>query len=376
VTSKYDSYWVARLAEIRAAVAAAASGQPAALRLAGLTLLGDRQSWQGVAEVRCGDVTRSSMAHATSLAKTVAASGVCMPWPQSTFRFAITTSGDTLTISAAEERQVVEQASQAAIRPEHAPPDSATRDFRATAPTTGKAKAEADDHQMADMGTTGRFYLALERLAEILHGPRFLHEARASDGWPRHGVYFFYEPGEVRADGRDRIVRVGTHALTAASRASLWARLRQHRGPIAGSRPGGGNHRASVFRRHVGAALIRRDQLGRELLDSWLDRHGPRPGFVAQEAHLEQAVSRHIGTMPFLWLAIPDATSRGYVERNSIALTSRLAQGLDAPSTSWLGHHADRPEISRSGLWNVEHVHHRCDPGFLDVFEELAERKQ
>jgi hypothetical protein len=40
-----------------------------------------------------------------------------------------------------------------------------------------------------------------------------------------------------------------------------------------------------VFRRHVGSALIRRDELGRELLNSWLDRHGPRPGFAAKEAH-------------------------------------------------------------------------------------------
>ena len=169
---------------------------------------------------------------------------------------------------------------------------------------------------------------------------------------------------------------VGTHALTAASRATLWGRLRQHRGHIAGSHPGGGNHRASVFRRHVGAALIRRDQRGRELLDSWLDRHGPTPGFAAQEAHIEQAVSRHIATMPFLWLAVPDAAGRGFIERNSIALTSRLAQGLDTPSANWLGHHADRPEISSSGLWNVEHVRHRCEPGFLDLFEQPGDRNQ
>lgn len=80
--------------------------------------------------------------------------------------------------------------------------------------------------------------------------------------------------------------------------------------------------------------------------------------------------------MPFLWLSVPDAAGRGLVERNSIALTSRLAQGIDAPSAGWLGHHAQPPEISRSGMWNVEHVHHRCDPGFLDLFEQLVERQQ
>jgi hypothetical protein len=202
-----------------------------------------------------------------------------------------------------------------------------------------------------------------------------LRDCHGTDDWPRHGVYFFYEPGEVRADGDDRVVRVGTHALTATSQATLWGRLRQHRGHVGGSHPGGGNHRGSVFRRHVGASLIRREKLPGELLDSWLDRHGPRPGWAAQETHIELAVSRHIGAMPFLWLSVPDAADRGHVERNSIALTSCLAEGLDLPSTSWLGSHSDRTEICRSGLWNVEHVHHRCEPRFLDLFEQLVEQQ-
>lgn len=117
-------------------------------------------------------------------------------------------------------------------------------------------------------------------------------------------------------------------------------------------------------------------ELGPELLSSWLDRHGPRPGFAVQEAQIEQVVSRHVGAMPFLWLSVPDATDRGGVERNSIALTSRLAQGLDLPSASWLGRHADRAEICDSGLWNVDHVRHRCDPGFLELFEQLVDRQQ
>ena len=57
-------------------------------------------------------------------------------------------------------------------------------------------------------------------LGEIQHGWRTLRDARGTDGWPRHGVYFFYESGEVRADGRDRVVRVGTHALTATNAGS------------------------------------------------------------------------------------------------------------------------------------------------------------
>lgn len=207
VASKYDLYWAGRLAEIRAAVAAAASGQRAVIRLAGLTGLGDRQSWHGVAEVRGGDVVRSSMAHATSLATTVAASGMCTIWPRSTFRFAITTSGDTLTISAVEGPPRLQQAPLAAIYPPDSP---AARGFGAAALAAGETHVEADDRHLPDAAIIERFYLALARLAEILHGSRRLDQARASDGWPRHGVYFFCEPGEVRADGHDRVVRVGT----------------------------------------------------------------------------------------------------------------------------------------------------------------------
>jgi hypothetical protein len=99
-------------------------------------------------------------------------------------------------------------------------------------------------------------------------------------------------------------------------------RLRQHRGQLTGRNPGGGNHRASVFRRHVGAALIRRDGLPDDLLWSWLDRHRPPRERASQEADIEREVSRHIGAMPFLWLSVPGRTDRGYLESNSIALLS------------------------------------------------------
>lgn len=172
------------------------------------------------------------------------------------------------------------------------------------------------------------------------------------------------------------MTRVGPHALTGASQATLWSRLRQHRGHVGGRHPGGGNHRASVFRRHVGAAIIQRRKLPPGLLDSWLDRHGPRPGHADQEARIEEAVSGHIGAMPFLWLAVEQRTDRGCVERNSIALTSGLADGLDQPSDRWLGHDAARTEISQSGLWNIEHIRHHHEPGFLNLLDQLIHQQR
>ena len=88
------------------------------------------------------------------------------------------------------------------------------------------------------------------------------------------------------------------------------------------------------------------------------------------------AVSRHIADMPVLWLTVPDAAARADVEQNSIALTSRLADGQDQPSPSWLGHHAIPGQIRQSGLWNVEHVTQPCHPGFLATLCQLIQLHQ
>jgi hypothetical protein len=96
--SKYDDYWAGQLPQIRAQVQAA-SGRTAAVSVPGLTRLGSRQSWHGTAEVLGQEMLGSSGAHATSLGKTVAGSGICRPWPGRAFRFTISAAGDTLTIT-------------------------------------------------------------------------------------------------------------------------------------------------------------------------------------------------------------------------------------------------------------------------------------
>jgi len=191
-------------------------------------------------------------------------------------------------------------------------------------------------------------------------------------GLPPAGRVLLYEDGESRADGSRRIVRIGTHALTQTSTATLWGRLRQHRGQLSGRHPGGGNHRGSVFRRHVGAALIRRDGL----LRSWLDRQRLPAERARQEADIEREVSRYIGAMPFLWLSVPGRADRGYLESSSIALLSRLTSGPDQPGASWLGRFAERAEIRESGLWNVHHVTGRYEPGFLRRLAHLLNDHQ
>ena len=115
--SKYDDYWAGQLPQIRAQVQRAAAGAPAMVSVPDLTRLGARRSWHGVAEVRAQEMTYSSMAHATSLGKTVTASGICGQWPERAFRFTIGPGGDVLTITATwldRHRPPGERASQEA----------------------------------------------------------------------------------------------------------------------------------------------------------------------------------------------------------------------------------------------------------------------
>src|SRR5260221_8597126 len=116
---------------------------------------------------------------------------------------------------------------------------------------------------------TARFYALLRGLDHQLGGPRRLRCCTAGSGWPLNGVYFFFEEGENRSAGQGpRVVRVGTQAVktTTPSRRTLWDRLEKHRGRQDAD-TGGPRRSHSVFRRHVGTAIIRRDRLGDAAVD-------------------------------------------------------------------------------------------------------------
>ena len=213
----------------------------------------------------------------------------------------------------------------------------------------------------------------MDELAARTGGRRQLAECSGRMIWPERGIYFFFEPGEMH--GRQpRVVRVGTHALTATSSTTLWKRLSQHRGTIS---PVGGNHRGSIFRLLVGEALMRRDP---DLaVQSW-DAEPPSNGAkrVAEKQH-EARVSGYLGQTRILCLPINDppgaGSLRGVIERNSIALLSNYLtpSGIE-PSQGWLGQYSGREKVRKSGLWNNRHVDETHDPAFLAVFERLIER--
>lgn len=128
---------------------------------------------------------------------------------------------------------------------------------------------------------TSRFYELLDELDHQVGGPRRLRNRTADSGWPVYGVYFFFEDGESRTAGQcPRVVRVGT-----TTSRTLWDRLAKHRGRQASEActfalAAGPRRAHSVFRRHVGTAIITRDHPDwpPEVLDDWCDpsyRHQP-----------------------------------------------------------------------------------------------------
>lgn len=173
-----------------------------------------------------------------------------------------------------------------------------------------------------------------------------------------------------------QIFQVGTHAVGKGSKSTLRQRLKAH----LGTRAGGGNHRGSIFRLHVGAALLAREGVR---LRTWgMGSSAPETlrnsaRARAKETAWEQRVSAHIGAMPVLWVRVPGAAGpssrRAFIECNAIALLSNNFVPADRASAGWLGRHSPRPEIRSSGLWNLNHVTEAYDAGFLDAFESFVE---
>ena len=183
-----------------------------------------------------------------------------------------------------------------------------------------------------------RFYASLERLEQQCGERRFLSPCDGRMEWPQRGVYFFMENGEKRTDtGKGlRVVRIGTHALTASSKTTLWKRLSQHRGQETSGR---GNHRGSIFRLLVGSTLV---NAASGSCPTWGVGNNAPPDVRNSEAAFEQTTSKLIRAMPFLWLPVDDPPGReslrGRVERNSIALLGNLGKApLDPASAGWRG---------------------------------------
>lgn len=185
------------------------------------------------------------------------------------------------------------------------------------------------------------------------------------------GVYFFFDREELTrfcCPDVNRVIRIGTHAVSKDSKSQLWQRLRTHRGNDDLS----GSHRSSIFRLHVGSALL--CMLG-EKLSSWGVGDNASQDVRTAERALEQKVSEYMRQLKVSYLPILDRASadsdRSYIEMNSIALLTG-GGAIDWQSTGWLGNSSPTRQIFQSGLWNINYVGSDYDPRFIDVFDELV----
>jgi hypothetical protein len=172
---------------------------------------------------------------------------------------------------------------------------------------------------------------------------------------PPNGIYLFFEKGETAAlNGTiQRIVRVGTHREDGR----FPGRIRQHYGHVNSLR---GNKNSSVFRRHVGGALLTRSNPADPRIAEWQRQGGT--SFV----DIEEVVSKTLRErFTFVCFSVPTRDERLTLERGLIALVAQ--HPLAAPSPGWLGRYATTPNIRRVGLWNTQH----CDSLPLTT-DELA----
>lgn len=222
-----------------------------------------------------------------------------------------------------------------------------------------------------------RIFYDILSILENRIGARRLLDCHGRMGWPKRGVYFFFEQGEQRSTSGAglRVVRIGTHAVSEGAKSRLWDRLSSHRGP---AKSDGGSHRASVFRKLLGEALSEKSRLLK--FSTWGKGMTATRQIRETEKPLECIVSRYIREMKVLWIDASDEPSkdsiRKFIERNSIALLSNYKQqgGIDPSSGLWLGKYSPQKKVRLSGLWNSDHVDEDYDPAVLGTFRDLVQQ--
>lgn len=159
---------------------------------------------------------------------------------------------------------------------------------------------------------------------------------------PHDGIYFFYEKGEVRHDGNPRIVRIGTHK----KQGRLPGRLRDHYRS---------NRYGSIFRWHLGRALLRLQAANDQDINTWEVKKG------LKMPEVEQEVSRWMqANTSFCCLPVPCISDRLALEAWLIA-TLAVCDTCH-PSPHWLGYWSPEETIRLSGLWNVDHLNKYFEP--------------
>lgn len=217
-----------------------------------------------------------------------------------------------------------------------------------------------------------QLYDVVYYVANKTSGIRLLSECTGKMDWPKKGLYYILDFSEysIAQNSSPKIIRVGTHAVSQGSKSTLWNRLKTHKG----LNNGGGSHRSSVFRLHIGNAIIAKNGLN---IPTWAVGQNATKEIRDLETDLEKQVSEYIGKLGVVVLNIDDQSSstsdRAYIEKNSIALLSTTNYSFDFATMDWLGYYSNKDEIRRSSLWNINYVNNSFDNNFFSILEKYSD---
>lgn len=310
MASKYDSYWLGIMEEIHDGILEALNKNGVvSIDVEDITSYGKRNSWYGTIEVSPRGAKGGEMAHARALGKQIIEQDFFENLGDIIIKFKITNSLK-LEINVVSKKSVKEEITQATSHNKPVLPDKLI--------TTSKALTE-------------KIYYLLEK------SPVFDYSYESMT-IPKNGIYFFYENSEkCETKGRitDRIVRVGTHRADNRFR----DRIRNHYK---------GNKNSSVFRTHVGSAFINRNDRESININNWMKHMTPTDNDI--ESRIDDYFKENFR---FRCISVESENERLYLEKRLIATLSHCNY---PPSNRWLGHFAERREIRKSGLWDVEHT--------------------
>jgi hypothetical protein len=186
-------------------------------------------------------------------------------------------------------------------------------------------------------------------------------------------TYFFLSLLEKCLKVANSLIKQPSVVISAGSVATLRNRLRTH----LGTRVGAGNHRASVFRLHVGRAIIGRDLLEGDFPNWGKGQSAPKE-ITEREAPLEAKVSEYIGNLRVLFVPVLDTAGTGSmratIERQFISMFTENLCAIEESSSMWLGRFSDKSSIRDSGLWNIRDVGSEYDPKFIPLLDGLVKR--
>lgn len=202
-----------------------------------------------------------------------------------------------------------------------------------------------------------------QRLHDIFNARPRLRFPFDKNQIPMNGIYVLFEKREY-AHNQERIVRIGTHT----GDNNLRNRLHEHFLKE--------NKDRSIFRKHVGRALLAR--AGDPFLEQWewdltsraaKDQYGHLLDHEKQQAVEAQVTAYIQDNFTFTVFRVDDKTTRLRIEKALIGTISTCHSCQ--PSLQWLGLHSPYAKICESGLWNIQHLYRRQMT--LDDFEAFQQ---